>query len=71
MSILKKRWKAIRSNSRLGESLRIEDNSIYTEDHKLEVLGCSEWLRCDFELLKYICRLHNKQIEKQGVYKDE
>ena len=54
---IKAKWKFVKKGAKIG-SHKAEDNSIYTEDNK-EVIGCSEWLRADEEILKYIINLHN------------
>ena len=61
MDLLKKKWKVVEMKSELGIKNRCEDDSIYTEDNE-EVLGCSEWLRCDLVVLKHIVDVHNAQL---------
>jgi hypothetical protein len=57
------KWKLINAKSEDGRLLGCEDHSIYTIAGD-EVLGCSEWLRCEYETLKHIVDLHNKNLTK-------
>ena len=59
-----KKWQFVRCESAVGMGRMCEDDSIFTEDGE-EVLGCSEWLRC--EVLQYIVDLHNKRLESEDL----
>lgn len=61
MSVLAKKWVFIESCSDEGRKLHCEDDSIFTEDGE-EVIGCSEWMRCDKETFVHIVELHNASI---------
>lgn len=64
-SVINKKWKAVLLiDSDEANRLRIADNSIWTVDDE-EVLGSSEWLRCNEETLVHIVNLHNKQVESK------
>lgn len=61
MSVLNKKWELVLNSSPRGLLTNIEDDSIFTTDGN-EVLGCSEWLRCDKEVLEHIVELHNSGL---------
>jgi hypothetical protein len=61
MSVFDKEWVFIDKMSDKGMELRCDDDSIFTVDDE-EVVGCSEWMRCDRETFLYIINLHNKNI---------
>ena len=63
-NVTQKKWKLVKVSSEEGKALRCEDNSIFTEDNE-EVLGCSEWLRCNENTLNHIVKLHNSQLKTQ------
>lgn len=60
--VIQKRWKVVSPPYKSATGDRIEDLSIYTEDDTQEVIGCSEWMRAEQEVLQYICDLHNKTL---------
>ena len=43
----------------------VEDTSIFTIDDQ-EVLGCSEWIRCEREIFDHIVLLHNQSLLTEG-----
>jgi len=57
----RKAWKVILCNTELGKKLKIEDDSIFTVDG-VEVLGVSEWIRCEIDTLEHIVELHNQSL---------
>lgn len=66
MSVLNKRWNYVKFNDPKWSRRKAGnagDDSIWTDDDE-EVLGCSEWLRCDPETLQHIVDIHNAQLEK-------
>lgn len=62
MDLKEKKWKLVVLGSDDSIELRCEDDSIFTEDNH-EVLGCSEWLRCDEDIMRYIVDLHNSRLD--------
>ena len=61
MSVLTKKWVFVEGGSDKGNELRAEDDSIFTVDDE-EVIGCSEWMRCDKETFIHIVELHNAWV---------
>ena len=61
MSVLEKKWEFIGGGSHKGIEYRCEDDAIFTTDGE-EVLGCSEWMRCDEETMEHIIDLHNATL---------
>ena len=59
---LSKRWKVVLHGEENFAIYRNEDDSIFTEDDK-EVVGCSEWMRAEGEVLQHIVSLHNASVE--------
>jgi len=57
---LKMEWRVVEPPEKIGE-YPPEDMSIYTIDNK-EVLGCSEWMRCEREVFDHIVSLHNASL---------
>lgn len=59
---LNTRWKVYDPSSSGYNGPFAEDVCILTEDDK-EVVGCSEWMRCEREVFDYIVALHNEQLK--------
>lgn len=59
---LSKRWKVVLKNEENHDVFQNEDDSIFTEDDK-EVVGCSEWMRADVQVLQHIVDLHNAALQ--------
>lgn len=53
-------WKVVDAGHNM-HGIRCQDISIVTTDDK-EVVGCSEWLRADREVLEHIVKLHNENL---------
>lgn len=59
--LLKKRWIVYPDPDDKENHLQVEDVCIITDENE-EVLGSSEWLRCDRKILNYIVKSHNEKL---------
>ena len=59
--VLTQRWKFVGEREKMN-GYCVEDSSIFTFND-VEVLGCSESIRCDVETLEHIIDIHNKWLD--------